>query len=64
LRTLWLKDPKDQGPFPMPNNFQYAQLEAKWENTGYSLWYGQDAYQSGVQQLQQACQSILDLPRS
>jgi hypothetical protein len=48
----------------MPNNFQYAQLEAKWENTGYSLWYGQDAYQSGVQQLQQACQSILDLPRS
>ncbi len=59
----WLKDPKDQGPFPMPYNFKYAELEAKWENVGYALWYGEDAFDTGLQQLQQACQSIVQLPR-
>lgn len=59
----WLTDPKDQGPFPMPYNYRYSELEDKWTNIGPSLWYGQTAFQSGLQQLQQACQSVLQLTR-
>jgi multiple sugar transport system substrate-binding protein len=59
----WLKDPKDQGPFPEPYNFQFAELEDKWENSGYSLWYGQTSFQSGLQTLQAACADVVNQPR-
>lgn len=59
----WLKNPKDQGPFPMPYNFKYAELEDKWENVGYALWYGETSLQSGLQTLEQACQGICSEPR-
>lgn len=59
----WLSNGKDKGPFPMPYNFKYAELEAKWENDSYSLWYGQDAFDAGMKQTQTDCQAIMDTAR-
>lgn len=59
----WLKDPKDGGPFPEPYNFKFAELQDKWQNVSYSLWYGQEPFESGLQQVQQACQAICSAPR-
>jgi multiple sugar transport system substrate-binding protein len=51
------------GPFPMPDNLRYSELEDKWENTSQPLFYGEEDFQQGIQKVQQACQAIVDLPR-
>src|SRR5207249_3399596 len=63
-RTLnWMGNGTDQGPFPMPDNLRYSELEDKYENISYPMWYGETAFQDGLKQTQEACQAIMDLPR-
>jgi multiple sugar transport system substrate-binding protein len=63
-RTLaWMTDGKSQGPFPMPYNLRYSELEDKYENTAYSLFYGETPFQQGMNDVQQKCQAIMDEPR-
>jgi multiple sugar transport system substrate-binding protein len=50
------------GPFPMPANLRFSELEDKWENTSPALFYGEVGFQSGLQSVQQACQAIVDEP--
>lgn len=57
----WMSD--TPGPFPMPYNLRYTELEDKWENTSKPLFYGDVDFQQGLQKVQQECQTILDEPR-
>jgi len=54
----WMSD--TPGPFPMPANLRYTELEDKWENTSKPLFYGDVDFQQGLQKVQQECQAILD----
>jgi len=63
-RTLnWMSDGINQGPFPMPDNLRYSELEDKYENISYPMWYGELAFQDGLNKTQQACETIIELPR-
>lgn len=57
----WMSDTK--GPFPMPYNLRFTELEDKWENTSQSLFYGEVPFQQGIQAVQKACQAIMDEPQ-
>ncbi|HVC33470.1 MAG TPA: extracellular solute-binding protein [Chloroflexota bacterium] len=57
----WMSD--TPGPFPMPYNLRFSELEDKWENTSKTLFYGEEGFQTGLQAVQQACQTIMDEPR-
>jgi len=57
----WMSD--TPGPFPMPYNLRYSELEDKWENTSKPLFYGDVAFQQGLQKVQQDCQTIVDEAR-
>ena len=52
------------GPFPMPYNLRYTDLETAWEKASQPLFYGEIAFETGLQQVQQACQAIMDTPRT
>ncbi len=58
-----MSDDKIQGPFPMPSNLRFQELQDNWANTSTDLFYGDVSYQEGLQKVQDACQKILDLPR-
>jgi ABC-type glycerol-3-phosphate transport system substrate-binding protein len=61
-RTLdWMSTVK--GPFPMPYNLRYSELEDKWENVSQALFYGEVPFEEGMQKVQQACQAIVSLGR-
>lgn len=51
------------GAFPIPSNLRFSELEDKWENVGYSLFYGEVAFADGMKQVQQQLQAIMDEPR-
>ncbi|MGH2460467.1 MAG: extracellular solute-binding protein, partial [Chloroflexota bacterium] len=51
------------GPFPMPYNLRFSELEDKWENISQPVFYGEEAFGQGIQKVQEACQAIVDLPR-
>lgn len=51
------------GPFPMPYNLRFSELEDKWENLSQPVFYGEEDFTSGINKVQAACQAILDLPR-
>lgn len=59
----WITDGKNKGPFPMPYNARFSELEDKYENVSPALWYGQVAFADGIKKVQQECQAIMDLPR-
>lgn len=60
----WMGDPKNKGPFPMPNNLRFSELQDKWANTTDALWYGEIGFQEGMKKVQDACNAIVGLPRS
>jgi multiple sugar transport system substrate-binding protein len=57
-------DPNIPGPFPMPNNLRFQELQDNWANTSPDLFYGDLAIPEGMQAVQDAMQEILDLPRA
>ena len=52
------------GPFPMPSNLRFSELQDNWANTAPDLFYGDVSYEEGLQNVQDAMQEILDLPRA
>ncbi len=57
-------NPDIPGPFPMPYNLRFQELQDNWANTSPDLFYGDVEYEEGMQMVQEACQEILDLPRA
>lgn len=52
------------GPFPMPSNLRFQELQDNWANTSPDLFYGDLGFDEAVQAVQEACQEIMDLPRA
>ena len=59
----WITSGKSKGPFPMPYNLRYNQLESAYEGAAYSMWYGDVPFETGLQNTQKACQTVMDMPR-
>ncbi len=57
-------DPSIPGPFPMPYNLRFQELQDNWANTSPDLFYGDVSFEEGLQAVQDAMQEILDLPRA
>ena len=55
----WMADPKDQGPFPMPANLRFQELQDKFANLSLGMFYGQTPFATAMNQIQQACQAIV-----
>ena len=52
------------GPFPMPYNLRFQELQDNWANTSPDVFYGDVPFEEGMQTVQDAMQEILDLPRA
>jgi multiple sugar transport system substrate-binding protein len=52
------------GPFPMPYNLRFQELQDNWANTSPDLFYGDLGFEEGLQAVQDAMQEILHLPRA
>lgn len=59
----WMADPKDKGPFPMPANLRFQELQDKFANLSLAMFYGQTSFADGMAKLQDACQQIMSEPR-
>ncbi|MEZ4865145.1 MAG: extracellular solute-binding protein [Caldilineaceae bacterium] len=51
------------GPFPMPYNLRFQELQDTWANTSTELFYGEVGFEEGMQTVQDECQAIIDLER-
>lgn len=52
------------GPFPMPGNLRFSELQDNWSQTVSDLFYGDVPFDEGIQATHDAMQEILDLPRA
>lgn len=52
------------GPFPMPYNLRFQELQDNWAQTVPDLFYGDVAFDEAIQATHDAMQEILDLPRA
>jgi maltose-binding protein MalE len=59
----WISDGKSKGPFPIPDNLRYTELETAFENIAFPMFYGETDLTAGLQKVQDACQKIMDQPR-
>lgn len=62
LNKLFLSDVP--GPFLMPSNLRFAELQDNWANTSPDLFFGEVGFEEGLQNVQDSCQEIMDLPRA
>lgn len=60
----WISNGKSKGPFPIPDNLRYTELETAFENTAFPMFYGDTDLQTGLQKVQDACQKVMDQPRN
>jgi len=60
----WIADGKSKGPFPIPDNLRYTELETAFENVAFPMFYGETDLATGMQKVQDACQKIMDQPRN
>lgn len=56
--------PSIPGPFPMPYNLRFSELQDNWAQTVSDLLYGDLPFDEGIQATHDAMQEILDLPRA
>jgi ABC-type glycerol-3-phosphate transport system substrate-binding protein len=59
----WLADPKNKGPFPMPYNLRFSELQDKFGNLITPVYYGETGFDEGLKQVQEECQQIVAMPR-
>lgn len=52
------------GPFPMPANLRFQELQDTWANNSPDLFYGDVGLEEGMQAVQDECQKIVALPRA
>ncbi|HEX5414189.1 MAG TPA: extracellular solute-binding protein [Chloroflexota bacterium] len=62
--SAWLSNGKDVGPFPMPNNLRFSELQDKFGNMITDVYYGDKDFDSGIKAIQDECQKIVALPRA
>jgi multiple sugar transport system substrate-binding protein len=60
--AAWMADPKDKGPFPMPANLRFSELQDKFANLSTALFYGKVSFAAGMKAMQDACQQIVAEP--
>ncbi len=61
--SKWLADGHDRGPFPMPNNLRFSELDDKFTNLIPPIYYGEVAFDDGIKKVQDECQQIVALAR-
>lgn len=59
----WLDDGRDKGPFPMPDNLRFSELQDKFQNLIPPVYYGDVDFNEGLKKVQDDCQQIVALPR-
>lgn len=59
----WLSNGKDKGPFPMPNNLRFQELQDKWANLSLQMFYGDVGLDEGMKKIQDECQAIVKMAR-
>lgn len=59
----WMTDGKNKGPFPMPYNLRFQELQDKFGNLAPPVFYGEVDFDEGLRKVQQECQAIMDQPR-
>jgi ABC-type glycerol-3-phosphate transport system substrate-binding protein len=59
----WVGDQRHKGPFPIPDNLRYTELETTFENVGFPMFYGEMAFDEGLKKTQDECQKIMDQAR-
>ena len=59
----WLVDGKNQGPFPMPYNLRFAELNDTYKNNSQDIFFGDVEFEAGIQTITDECQKIMDQPR-
>jgi ABC-type glycerol-3-phosphate transport system substrate-binding protein len=52
------------GPFPIPYNLRFQELQDNWANTSPDLFYGDVGFEEGLQLVQDAMSEVLALPRA
>ncbi len=52
------------GPFPHPSNLRFQELQDTWANTSQELFYGEVGFEEGMENVQTACQEIMQIPRA
>ena len=60
----WLTDGKNQGPFPMPYNLRFSELQDKWNNLATPLFYGEVPFEEQIQKISEECSQIVSQPRN
>ena len=60
----WMGDGKNKGPFPMPYNLRFTELEQMYEKQSPPAWNGTAALQGVLQQMQSLADAIMAEPRS
>ncbi len=59
----WLADGVNMGPFPMPYNLRFSELNDVYHNYAENILFGDVEFQEGIQTLTDECQKIMDQPR-
>jgi len=62
--AAWMSDGVNKGPFPMPYNLRFTELENMYEKQSPPVWQGTVALQGGLQQMQSLADAIMAEPRS
>ncbi|MBC7234791.1 MAG: extracellular solute-binding protein [Chloroflexi bacterium] len=52
-----------EGPFPMPYNVRFQELQDTWANNALDVFFGEIPFEEGIEKLRKACQAVMDLPR-
>jgi ABC-type glycerol-3-phosphate transport system substrate-binding protein len=59
----WMEDGINRGPLPMPWNLRSQELQDTWINLSPELQYGEAPFEPTIQNVQNECQKIVQLPR-
>jgi multiple sugar transport system substrate-binding protein len=59
----WISETTAEGPFPMPYNLRFSELQDKFGNLIQPVLYGETGFDEGIKQVQTECQPIVALPR-
>ena len=60
----YFTNPAIDGSFPMPSNLRFQELQDNWANTSPELFYGDVEFEEGMENVQENCQDVMDLPRA
>jgi len=59
----WIGKGTSKGPFPIPDNLRYTELETAFENNAFPMFYGEVPFEEGLKKVQEECQAKMDLSR-